>query len=328
MLSGSPVQAETRSLFERFLAVVEGHSDLRINLEDYLGILHDIPGLSIGPDYYQHTCEFCVFAKNSRRGFLDCVKNKRAVNRLLQQRRQPLEGLCHLGVTDLVRPVVIDDICVAGLFYGSFILEGTESEARRRRRNYCKRRRLAPRPIERRAAALPHVHPDQLPALRQRLRLASDLLQRLIEDSGVPIGRYRLQRDAEAARRRAGLPPMLQAALRQLERGFPRPITRDDVARSIHCNPNYLSGLFTRHLGMGFTDYLHHLRIERAKTLLRHTDQSAGEIAFAVGYEDQSHFNRWFRKLTTLTPLTYRREHPRETTGTPNAVPRHRNPMP
>ena len=43
-----------------------------------------------------------------------------------------------------------------------------------------------------------------------------------------------------------------------------------------------------------------------AKRLLFHTDQSIKEIAFALGFEDASYFNRFFKRIALTTPADYR----------------------
>jgi AraC-like DNA-binding protein len=48
-------------------------------------------------------------------------------------------------------------------------------------------------------------------------------------------------------------------------------------------------------------------RIQHARHLLERTSQTCAEIAYEVGYADQSYFIRHFRRLTGTTPLRYRR---------------------
>lgn len=49
------------------------------------------------------------------------------------------------------------------------------------------------------------------------------------------------------------------------------------------------------------------MRIERAKTLLAQNDQSICSIALALGFFDQSHFSRTFRRITGLSPSEFAR---------------------
>jgi transcriptional regulator GlxA family with amidase domain len=54
-------------------------------------------------------------------------------------------------------------------------------------------------------------------------------------------------------------------------------------------------------------DYVQRLRIEDAKRRLERTDASADEISWQVGYEDAAFFRRLFKRITGMTPGTYRR---------------------
>lgn len=63
---------------------------------------------------------------------------------------------------------------------------------------------------------------------------------------------------------------------------------------------------FNRAVGETPLTYLQRLRVEAAKRLLEGGDQTQEQITLAVGYEDVSSFSRLFRRLTGMTPGTYR----------------------
>jgi len=64
---------------------------------------------------------------------------------------------------------------------------------------------------------------------------------------------------------------------------------------------------FTEATGFAPIDYVQRLRIEDAKRRLERTDASAEEIGWKVGYEDAAFFRRLFKRVTGMTPGTYRR---------------------
>jgi len=52
--------------------------------------------------------------------------------------------------------------------------------------------------------------------------------------------------------------------------------------------------------------YLVQKRVERARELLARTELSLSEIAYAVGFSDQSHLTRHFRQMLEVTPGQFR----------------------
>jgi signal transduction histidine kinase len=66
-----------------------------------------------------------------------------------------------------------------------------------------------------------------------------------------------------------------------------------------------LTRLIKTHAGRGFSDLLNRARIDRAKELLDH-GRSALEVSIEVGFADPSYFTKVFRRLTGMTPSTYR----------------------
>ncbi len=83
-------------------------------------------------------------------------------------------------------------------------------------------------------------------------------------------------------------------------------ITLADVAKEAFASTFHLCKLFRRHAGVTFTEYVSRLRVERAKELLAHPHKRISEVAFEVGFQSLTHFNRLFRRLTGLAPTAYR----------------------
>lgn len=78
------------------------------------------------------------------------------------------------------------------------------------------------------------------------------------------------------------------------------------VAKAVNTSTFYFCKLFKRATGLTFTDYLSRVRIEKAKTLLSDRNRRVSEVAYEVGFQSLTHFNRVFRKLTGQSPTDYR----------------------
>jgi AraC-like DNA-binding protein len=78
------------------------------------------------------------------------------------------------------------------------------------------------------------------------------------------------------------------------------------VAGSVNMSANYLSEKFKQVTGVNFVDYISRIRIEKALELLQHRHLGISEIAFTVGFQSLSQFNRVFKNLTGQSPTQFR----------------------
>ena len=78
------------------------------------------------------------------------------------------------------------------------------------------------------------------------------------------------------------------------------------VAKAVNTSTFYFCKLFKRATGLTFTDYLARVRIEKAKTLLLDPNRRVSEVAYDIGFESLTHFNRVFRKIVGRSPSSYR----------------------
>jgi AraC-like DNA-binding protein len=81
----------------------------------------------------------------------------------------------------------------------------------------------------------------------------------------------------------------------------------DEVARAANMSRYHFSRFFNQQAGCSFSQYVMAQRVERSCTLLNGSRKSVSEIAFEVGFDSLSSFNRGFRKLKNTTPLDYRK---------------------
>ena len=84
------------------------------------------------------------------------------------------------------------------------------------------------------------------------------------------------------------------------------PIALDNVAKAMHVSTFYFCKMFKKATGLTFTEYLGRVRIEKAKTLLLNPHLRISEIAYDVGFQSLTHFNRVFRQVTAQSPTSFR----------------------
>jgi len=80
------------------------------------------------------------------------------------------------------------------------------------------------------------------------------------------------------------------------------------IAKAVNMSAFYFCKTFKKVVGINFTDYLSRVRIERAKNLLLNPNLRISEIAFEVGFQSLTHFNRVFKKIAGQSPTDYREQ--------------------
>lgn len=83
-------------------------------------------------------------------------------------------------------------------------------------------------------------------------------------------------------------------------------ISLRQIASDFYMNESYLSDLFKKETGSGFTSYLTQVRVDKAKELLKQLDLKIYEVSEMVGYKNSRYFNKIFKKITGYTPFEYR----------------------
>jgi len=80
------------------------------------------------------------------------------------------------------------------------------------------------------------------------------------------------------------------------------------VAKAVNTSLFYFCKIFKKATGLNFTDYLSRIRVEKSKNLLLNPNLRVSEIAFEVGFQSLTHFNRVFRKAVGQSPTHYREQ--------------------
>lgn len=84
-------------------------------------------------------------------------------------------------------------------------------------------------------------------------------------------------------------------------------ITLEEISAHLQMNASYFSMLFKKQTGKNFQTYLQDYRIDRAKELLRTTNDTMMSIAEQVGYTDTRYFSQSFAKVVGIKPSLYRK---------------------
>lgn len=101
-------------------------------------------------------------------------------------------------------------------------------------------------------------------------------------------------------------PPMITKAKQFILEHITEDISLAQVAAAVHTSLFYFCKQFRKLTGTTFTEYVSRLRIEKAKDLLLNQNLRISEIAYEVGFQSLTHFNRVFKNVVGESPTDYR----------------------
>jgi two-component system response regulator YesN len=80
-----------------------------------------------------------------------------------------------------------------------------------------------------------------------------------------------------------------------------------DISKEVKLSTFRVSHLVKEHTGLTIQQHIKSIRISKAKELLLETDLSCTDIAYDLGFSDQSYFIRQFKQTTGTTPIKFRK---------------------
>lgn len=105
-------------------------------------------------------------------------------------------------------------------------------------------------------------------------------------------------------------PPVITRAKAYIQQNHAEDLSLGQVAKAVNTSVFYFCKMFKKATGINFTDYLSRVRIEKAKNLLLNPNLRISEIAYEVGFQSLTHFNRVFKKVLRQSPTEYREKLP------------------
>lgn len=80
-----------------------------------------------------------------------------------------------------------------------------------------------------------------------------------------------------------------------------------DYANELNLHPSYLNSVIKSKTDRTVNDWISKRILSKAKSLLKNTSYSSKEIAYQLGFSEPTHFSRFFKKHTQLSPTTFRK---------------------
>jgi AraC family transcriptional regulator len=118
------------------------------------------------------------------------------------------------------------------------------------------------------------------------------------------LRRYSVQEQAIEVPTSGLLPYKLRQVIEYINDHLEQDLSIDAIAASIQMSPYYFSRLFKQSTGVSPYQYIIQCRVNRAKRLL-HQGLTIAETAYLVGFANQSHLNRHFKRWVGVTPKVF-----------------------
>ena len=142
--------------------------------------------------------------------------------------------------------------------------------------------------------------PDRREVSGSRFEAALTLVKTFALQMGELAGRILLEQQAAE-------PAAITKAKQYILENLDEPLKLDDVAAQVRVSPFYFCKLFKSTTGMTFTEFVNRQRIERAKRRLLDPSERITEIAYDIGYQSLSQFNRSFLRIVGESPTQFRK---------------------
>lgn len=117
-----------------------------------------------------------------------------------------------------------------------------------------------------------------------------------------------LIRESDEEEEHPELSSLVREAVTIIEEYYDQGITLDELAQRLGVSEEYISTLFKKETGMGFTETVRRYRIDRIKELLLHSSLKLNQIADMVGYTDPKYMSKVFKEEVGVLPAEFRKQ--------------------
>lgn len=234
---------------------------------------------------------FCAFMTSHGRACATCVETQDGLRR--NARTAAWTVKCPMGMVDSAVPVRLGDKLIGFLQTGQvFCKKPTASQFRKVASRLAHHGVTIDSRLEESFFSTPVLTAKQYQSMVELLTVFAQHLSMVSNQVAV------YQENAE--------PPMIARAKDFIRGNQAEDLSLGQVARAVNASTFYFCKMFKKATGLNFTEYLSRVRIEKAKNLLLNPNLRVSEIAFEVGFQSLTHFNRVFKRIVGQSPTEYR----------------------
>jgi AraC-like DNA-binding protein/ligand-binding sensor protein len=235
---------------------------------------------------------FCALLARQNKACAACLQTQHEL--ITTARDQARTITCFAGLCETAVPLRVGEQLIGYLRTGEVLTKTPSSQDFDR-----VMRRLVSLGIKVEGDALREAYLNSSVVSQKRYESAMRLLEIFAEHLSIVANQMVFQfENAEA--------PSITKAREFISANHMEDLTLTAVARAVHMSTFYFCKQFKKATGLNFTEYLSRVRVEKAKEQLLKPHARVSEVAFEVGFQSLTHFNRMFKKLNGESPTTFR----------------------
>lgn len=128
-----------------------------------------------------------------------------------------------------------------------------------------------------------------------------DIVMNKLKKTCMEIAAYYKPKEIEASK------PFVERAIELAHLKYADPsFSINTAAIDLDISTAYFNRVFKKEKGLSYSEFLSYVRLEKAKELLKHTDESVSNICIRVGITNNSYFYTLFKKMYHVAPQKYR----------------------
>ena len=244
----------------------------------------------------KHENPFCALLSQSNRSCAACLEVQQEITD--GDGTKPRTVACFAGLVDTAVPVHLGDKAIGYLQTGQVFLKPPTKQGFKR---------IARQLLEWSANADLGRLEEAWFQSRVLTQVQYQAMVKLLEIFAAHLGAISNQIAVQGSHAE---PPIITRAKEFIDQHKSDPISLSEVARALNVSTFYFCKLFKKATGLNFTEYLSRVRIEKAKNLLLNPNLRVSEIAYEVGFQSLTHFNRVFLRIVGRSPTAFRESLP------------------
>jgi AraC-like DNA-binding protein len=205
----------------------------------------------------------------------------------------PHSVTCPFGLTETAVPVRLGQNVIGYLRIGQVLRHMPSKSARSKVSRELERHELRLTGEIRKAwEKNPLIPPDRYNAIVRLLTFFAEQLSALTNQIVLE------RQNAE--------PPLVQKARDYIDKHKMEPLSLAAVAKVAGASVFHFCKVFRKSTGLKFTDYVARVRLEDARTQLLNPNRRISEVAYDVGFQSLTQFNRMFKRVFRQSPTEFR----------------------